>query len=71
LFADAIHKASSRRNKPIIHINCEAIPHSLFESEMFGYQGGAFTGADPKGKPGLFEMAKEGIVFWRCWDEIR
>lgn len=63
LFAEAMHKESGRRGKPFIAINCGAIPPTLFESELFGYQGGAFTGADRKGKPGKFEMADGGTVF--------
>ncbi|BBB92996.1 MAG TPA: sigma 54-interacting transcriptional regulator [Methylomusa anaerophila] len=62
IFARAIHAASGRRGK-FIEINCGAIPASLFESELFGYQPGAFTGADRKGKPGLFELADTGTLF--------
>ncbi len=63
LFAKAIHIASRRREKPFIAINCGAIPAALFESELFGYQGGAFTGAEKKGKPGKLELAHEGTLF--------
>ncbi|NLC77560.1 MAG: sigma 54-interacting transcriptional regulator [Clostridia bacterium] len=63
LFAEAIHQASRRHDKPFIVINCGAIPAGLFESELFGYQPGAFTGADRKGRPGKFELAHEGTVF--------
>lgn len=63
LFAEAIHKESSRRNNPFIVINCGAIPASLFESELFGYQSGAFTGADRQGRQGKFEAAHKGTVF--------
>jgi len=63
LFAEAMHKESGRRGKPFIVINCGAIPPTLFESELFGYQGGAFTGAARKGKPGKFETADGGTVF--------
>ncbi|WP_232697749.1 sigma-54 interaction domain-containing protein [Brevibacillus daliensis] len=63
LFAQAIHQASKRADKPFIAINCGAIPVALFESELFGYQGGAFTGADKKGKPGKMELAHEGTLF--------
>ena len=63
LVARAIHGASNRRNKPFIAINCGAIPESLLESEFFGYSKGAFTGADPKGKIGKFELANGGILF--------
>lgn len=63
LFARAIHCASSRKEKPFVAINCGAIPANLFESELFGYDGGAFTGADKKGKKGAFELANEGTLF--------
>jgi TyrR family helix-turn-helix protein/PAS domain S-box-containing protein len=62
LFARAIH-AESRRKGPFIAINCAALPESLLESELFGYEGGAFTGARRQGKAGLFEIAAEGSVF--------
>lgn len=67
LFAKAIHEASPRGDKKFRIINCAAIPPSLFESEMFGYEGGAFTGADKKGKQGVFELADGGTLFM---DEI-
>ena len=63
LFAEAIHQESSRKDKPFVVINCGAIPATLFESELFGYSGGAFTGADKKGKPGKFELAHNGTIF--------
>ncbi|MGE5705033.1 MAG: sigma-54 interaction domain-containing protein [Clostridia bacterium] len=63
LFAQAIHQASKRHDKPFVAINCGAIPAALFESELFGYQGGAFTGAEKKGKPGKLELAHEGTLF--------
>ena len=63
VFANAIHYASSRKNKPIIQINCAAIPAELFESELFGYEEGAFTGAKRGGKKGLFELADHGTLF--------
>lgn len=63
IIADLIHRHSSRADKPMIHINCGAIPESLVESELFGYERGAFTGARPKGKIGYFEMADGGILF--------
>lgn len=66
VFARAIHKESGRKG-PFIAVNCSAIPESLFESEMFGYVGGAFTGALKKGKMGKFELAHEGTLFF---DEI-
>ncbi|MGI6677550.1 MAG: sigma-54 interaction domain-containing protein [Dehalobacterium sp.] len=63
LFAEAIHQESSRKGKPFVVINCGAIPAALFESELFGYQPGAFTGADRKGRPGKFEIAHTGTIF--------
>jgi len=62
LVADLIHKNSSRAEKPMIKINCGAIPESLIESELFGYEKGAFTGAQ-SGKPGYLELADGGILF--------
>ena len=63
LFAHAIHAASHRHNKPFIRVNCGAIPAELLESELFGYEEGAFTGAKKGGKPGKFEMAHGGTIF--------
>jgi transcriptional regulator with PAS, ATPase and Fis domain len=63
LLAKFIHKNSPRNNKPLIQINCAAIPDSLLEAELFGYEKGAFTGASQKGKIGLIEVAHEGILF--------
>lgn len=63
LFAQAIHHASSRRIYPFVRINCAAIPKDLLESELFGYEKGAFTGARTGGKPGKFEIAHRGTVF--------
>lgn len=63
LFAQAIHHASPRRLYPFVRINCAAIPRDLLESELFGYEHGAFTGALYKGKPGKFELAHRGTVF--------
>jgi len=63
VFAAAIHNASNRRKKPFIRINCAAIPAELLESELFGYEDGAFTGAKKGGKPGKFEMADGGTFF--------
>lgn len=63
LFAQAIHNASPRRDKPFISVNCGALVESLLESELFGYEGGAFTGARREGKAGLFELAHEGTLF--------
>ncbi len=62
LFADLIHKNSSRVEKPMIKINCGAIPESLIEAELFGYEKGAFTGAQAS-KPGHLELADGGILF--------
>jgi len=63
LLAKFIHKNSKRANSPFVHINCAALPEQLLEAELFGYEKGAFTGADPAGKAGLFEMAGEGTLF--------
>ncbi len=63
LFAQAIHHASSRRLYPFVRINCAAIPRDLLESELFGYEKGAFTGAKAEGKPGKFELAHQGTIF--------
>lgn len=63
LFAKAIHAESSRRDKPIISINCAAIPADLLESELFGYEEGAFTGAKRGGKIGKFQLADKGTLF--------
>lgn len=63
LFAQAIHAASERRDKPFVAINCGAIPRELIESELFGYEPGAFTGAKSKGSPGKFELAHGGTIF--------
>ncbi len=63
LFAQAIHHAGPRRLYPFVRINCAAIPRDLLESELFGYEQGAFTGARAKGKPGKFELADSGTIF--------
>ena len=63
LFAQAIHHASARKLYPFVRINCAAIPRDLLESELFGYEKGAFTGARSEGKPGKFELAHQGSVF--------
>ena len=63
MFAKAIHYASARGNKPFITVNCGAIPENLLESELFGYEKGAFTGASEKGKEGKFELADGGTIF--------
>lgn len=62
LFARALHLASSRRDQPFIKVNCAAIPDTLFESELFGYERGAFTGAH-QSREGLFEQANHGTLF--------
>ncbi|EAX47423.1 sigma54 specific transcriptional regulator, Fis family [Thermosinus carboxydivorans Nor1] len=63
VFAQSIHNASARANGPFVAINCAALPSQILESELFGYVGGAFTGASQKGKPGLFELAHGGTIF--------
>ncbi|MEJ8555389.1 sigma-54 interaction domain-containing protein [Tepidibacter sp. Z1-5] len=63
LFAQAIHNNSSKKNYQFVAINCGAFPESLLESELFGYEEGAFTGARKGGKPGLFELAHNGTLF--------
>jgi PAS domain S-box-containing protein len=63
LFAHAIHDASDRREGPLIRVNCAAIPEGLLESALFGYQGGAFTGALAHGQKGHFEEADGGTLF--------
>ena len=61
--AKLIHRQGKGDTSPFISINCAAIPEHLLESELFGYEGGAFTGAKKEGKPGLFEMAHTGTLF--------
>lgn len=63
VFANMIHYKSKRATKPYIKVNCAAIPKSILESELFGYEKGAFTGADKSGKPGYFELAHGGTIF--------
>lgn len=63
LFAHAIHHASPRRSKAFVRVNCSSIPRELMESELFGYEAGASTGASRKGKPGKFELANQGSIF--------
>ena len=63
ILARTIHRASRRGRENFVDINCAAIPENLIESELFGYEKGAFTGADPKGRRGLFEEAHGGSIF--------
>ena len=63
LFAQSIHNYSKRSNKPFVAVNCAALPESLLESELFGYEGGAFTGSKKEGKLGIFEQANKGTIF--------
>lgn len=63
LFAHAVHNASARAESPFVCVNCAAIPYELFESELFGYESGAFTGASKKGKPGKIELANGGTLY--------
>ncbi|MFJ4385589.1 sigma-54-dependent Fis family transcriptional regulator [Pseudomonas sp. NPDC089408] len=63
VFVDTLHRASSRANQPLVAVNCAAIPAELVESELFGYDKGAFTGAHHKGNPGLIRKADHGILF--------
>ena len=63
LTAKLIHNSGIRSSRPFIQINCAAIPESVLEAELFGYEKGAFTGAKDTGKPGLIELAKEGTLF--------
>lgn len=63
LYAQSIHNESQRKNGPFIAINCSAIPKELFESELFGYESGSFTGAMKGGRPGKFELARGGTIF--------
>ena len=63
LFAQAIHGISKRKNNPFMAVNCAAIPGELFQSELFGYEPGAFSGAKREGKPGKVELAMNGTLF--------
>lgn len=63
LFAHAIHSASDRKTGPFVAINCATLPNDLLESELFGYEKGAFTGAQATGKKGLIELAHNGTLF--------
>ncbi len=63
LLAQSIHNYSDRSSYPFVAINCNTLPESLLESQLFGYEGGSFTGAQKSGKPGLFEQANHGTIF--------
>ncbi|WP_094605576.1 Acetoin dehydrogenase operon transcriptional activator AcoR [Sporomusa silvacetica DSM 10669] len=63
IIARTIHNSSTRKEKPFVTLNCAAIPPNLVESELFGYTGGAFTGAKQSGQPGKFELASSGTIF--------
>lgn len=63
LFAQSIHNESKRKSFPFVGINCAALPNTLLESELFGYEDGAFTGGRKGGKQGLFEIANNGTIF--------
>ena len=63
ILAQSIHTLGPQRKGPFISINCAAIPDQLLESELFGYEEGAFTGSRHGGKPGLFELAHNGTIF--------
>ena len=63
LFAQSIHNGSKRKNGPFIAVNCGALPKSLIEAELFGYESGSFTGAKREGCPGKFELANGGTIF--------
>lgn len=63
VFAQSIHNHSPRRNKPYVAINCSSLPDNLLESELFGYDEGAFTGSKKGGKKGMFELAHGGTIF--------
>jgi transcriptional regulator with PAS, ATPase and Fis domain len=63
IFAQSIHNSSIRRDEAFIAVNCGAIPRTLIESELFGYEEGAFTGAKKGGNAGMFELADEGTIF--------
>ena len=63
VIAKLLHENGSRRDKPFVKVNCGAIPENLIESELFGYESGAFTGSKKEGKKGLFEVAEKGTIF--------
>lgn len=70
LVAHAVHNLSKRRKNPLVEINCAAIPESLFESELFGYEDGTFTGARRGGKEGKLELAEKGTLFLDEVDQL-
>lgn len=70
LVAHSIHNLSRRAKNPFIEVNCAAIPDSLAESELFGYEEGSFTGANKGGKPGKFELASKGTIFLDEIDQL-
>ena len=70
LVANSIHNLSLRADHPIVAVNCAAIPSTLFESELFGYEEGAFTGASKGGKPGFFDAADKGTLFLDEIDQL-
>lgn len=70
LIANSIHHLSRRANGPLIEVNCAAIPESLIESELFGYEPGSFTGARKEGSKGFFEMADKGTLFLDEIDQL-
>lgn len=61
--ARIVHERSARKNGPFVKVNCAALPDALVEAELFGYEGGSFTGARQEGKPGVFELASGGTLF--------
>ena len=63
MVAQSIHNCSNRKNGPFVAVNCASLPETLLDSELFGYEKGAFTGADKNGKIGLFELAHKGTIF--------
>ncbi|MEG6523849.1 sigma-54 interaction domain-containing protein [Desulfotomaculum sp. 1211_IL3151] len=63
VLAQAIHNASNRKQHSFVRVNCAAVPENLLETELFGYEDGAFTGAKKGGKPGKFELAQGGTIF--------
>ena len=67
--ARALHNQSNRSRYPFVAINCSSIPENLFESELFGYEEGSFTGAKKGGKMGKIEMAQGGTLFWTSWGD--